>query len=814
MGGSGINAFTSKDVIVYHNSFPSNQIEKWLEVYSNRFEKPVYRLFQSELETVYEEKNMYMDNPITALIEMYDANMYKGHPYENTVLGNVENLKNPSLTKMDEYFQTYYVANNMALIISGNFNPEEIMPIIDKKFGKWRNGVVPKMPDYKLQPIEGRVEISKRLTPVKIGILGYRTVRNGHPDQIALSVCNNILSNSSSTGLLDKLMIDNELMGAYVMQMNLTMHGTNMIIFIPKIIGQPFSKAEKLVIGKIDKLKAGDFDDDLFNAVKIELSVQAQESLENAKSRAYMLMDAFVQDRSWEDMLADIEKMKKITKDDVLRVANKYYGDDFYAFHSKMGFPKKEKLEKPSFEIIEAENSEKTSDYAMAIREIPVKESTTNYIEFNQDVYFTDITEYIHYYFTPNPVNDLFKLKLVFGVGTEEIPLLEQAADHMSLLGTSTKNLDEFNRRMQLLGSSYYASASRDYFTISISGLDENFDETIALMSTLLDSLKPDDLKMKQLVETTKMNIKFEKKDPATKGRALKEYILYGEKSSFLDRLTPKQIKKLKSQQLVDVFNQMQNYEVDIHYSGTLPQKDIEYKVINNLLVVKPSIKSKSPVYRKKNEINDNVIYLVNDKKAVQSQINLMVEGDVNNRDERVISGAFNKYFSSDMSSIVFQEIREFRSLAYTAYAYHSSPFYKDKKGYTFGYMSTQADKTNEALDVFTDLIKDMPMKPNRMDHVLSALTQSVSSKRPDFRNISSNVSYWRKKGYTDDPRKYSLYFYNRMTFGDIKTFYNRNINGRPITIGIVGNMKQIDEEKLLKHGKIIELKTKDLFTW
>ncbi len=813
MGGSGINAFTNKDAIVYHNSFPGNQMEKWLEVYSHRFEKPVYRLFQSELETVYEEKNMHMDDPFSTLLETYEANMYKGHPYANTVLGEVENLKNPSLSKMDEYFKTYYVANNMALILSGDFDAQEALPIIKEKFGKWRSGEVPPMPDYDVKPLNGKVNISKRLTPVRIGLLGYRTFAKGSPDETALSFFNNLLTNQSSTGLLDKLVVDNKIMAAFAMPLTYTMMGSDMIIYVPKLIGQSFDKAENLVALEIEKIKSGDFDDELFEAVKAELLVEAQRSLESGYSRSFLILDAFLSHRTWDDILSDIDKINSLTKDDIIKVANKYFGDNYLSFHSKMGFPKKEKLEKPPFEPIEAVNSEKVSEYAEKVMNMHIKESLPKFIEFNQDVYFDDVNDLTHYYFTPNPINDVFTLKLVFGVGTEEIPMLAQVAEHISLLGTTTKSFEEFTRSMQLLGSSYSNYASGDYFTIEISGLDKNFEKTIGLMSTFLDSLKPDDKKIKQLVQNAKMNIKFEKKDPKTIGKALKEYVLYGDKSSFKDRLSVKQIKKLKSQQLINAFKKVQNYELDIHYVGKLPQKKAERLVLNNLLAVKPSIKTKSPVYKEKNKINENIVYYLNDKKAVQSQIHLLVEGKVNSRSERVIATTFNKYFSSDMSSIVFQEVREFRSLAYTAYAYHRSPFYKDKEGYTFGYMSTQADKTLDALDVFSGLFTDMPKKPQRIEHVRNSIIQSLSSDRPSFRYMSNTVSYWRKKGYKQDPRKYSLDIYKRMTFDDIEDFYNKNIYNRPLNYVIVGDKKRVNPENLTKFGRIVKVKLKDIFT-
>ena len=236
MGGTWINAFTSNDVIAYFNKFPGDQVEKWLEIYSHRFMNPVFRLFQAELETVYEEKNRAIDNVFRNLFVTYLENFFKEHPYgQQTVLGSVDHLKNPSLTKMQEYYDTYYVANNMALLISGDFSINETLPLIKEKFGKWKSGEIPLPIEITEAPFNGREKISRRMTPIKIGIMGFRTVPAGHEDEGALSLCNQLLTNESSTGLIDQLQVERKLMHAGTFNMDFADLGANNFIFVPKL---------------------------------------------------------------------------------------------------------------------------------------------------------------------------------------------------------------------------------------------------------------------------------------------------------------------------------------------------------------------------------------------------------------------------------------------------------------------------------------------------------------------------------------------------------------------------------------------------
>ena len=201
MGATMVNAFTSDEVVAYFNAFPVGQMEKWMELYSHRFKHPVFRLFQSELETVFEEKNMYADEFSSNLMESFMSYFYKKHPYgTQTVIGKSDHIKNPSLSTMQKMYDTYYVANNMALIMTGNFKVSEVKPLIEKYFGEWRKGEVQQYPKYDEKPFDGVESVEVALTPVRMGVLGYRTVTMNDKDKYALSICQTMLNNSSSTG--------------------------------------------------------------------------------------------------------------------------------------------------------------------------------------------------------------------------------------------------------------------------------------------------------------------------------------------------------------------------------------------------------------------------------------------------------------------------------------------------------------------------------------------------------------------------------------------------------------------------------------
>ena len=329
---------------------------------------------------------------------------------------------------------------------------------------------------------------------------------------------------------------------------------------------------------------------------------------------------------------------------------------------------------------------------------------------------------------------------------------------------------------------------------------------------TTMHADEKDKKKIKKLIQNSKLNRKTQKKDPATVGRALRDYGYWDQQSTYLRRSTVADVKKMDSEYLIQQAKDAMKYETDIFYTGNRGKDAVVQSIGKNLSFDKELIDSNSPVHQEYKTYTENTVYLLHDKKAVQSQIYLLTEGAVLDMDQRIISNAFSKYFGRGMASIVFQEIREFRSLAYSSSGYYINRTHVDKRGYFQGYMGTQADKSIEAISTFLDLFKDMPKKKNRIDVIRSGLVQSINSSKPGFRSRGQVVSNWIKQGYSEDPNKSYYEKYKILTFDDILYFYSSNIKKEPIVITIVTDKAKIDIEKLAHFGKVINITKKDIF--
>ena len=816
MGGTSLNAGTNQDAIFYFNQFPGTQISKWLEIYSHRFINPVFRLFQSELETVYEEKNRSMDNPFRSFFETFNYHFFKKHPYgQQTVIGAVDHLKNPSLIKTMEYYKRYYIANNMYLILSGDFNPDDIKPVIIEKFGRLKSGETIPPIEIIEEPFDGREAVTLRLTPFRFGIMGFRTVPPNHKDHEVLDVIRNLFNNSSRTGLLDRLSVENKILSANVFPLGGIDHGGLGFQFLPKLVFQSFRSAENLVLDEINKVRNGEFDEEMLESIKLNMIQSHESNLESMQKRLWLILSTVMDNKSWNDTRSYPERISSINKARVLEVTQKYFGDNYLVVRSKMGFPKKTKLEKPPFDPVIPKNTEAKSAYAQELDKIKPKGIDPRFVEFGNDVLIEDLKNNLHFYYTKNPINSIFTMNIQFGLGTIENPALMQAAQYLNMIGTKTRSFNEFKEALQRIGTKVNVYSNNNYFGFNITGFDKNLDQSLEMTNEFMTTMHADEKdkkKIKKLIQNSKLGRKAEKKNPVTVGRALRDYSYWGEKSTYLRRSTVADVKKMAPEYLIQQANEAMKYEADIFYTGNLEKDAVVQSISRNLSFDKDLTDSNSPVHQEYRTYLENTVYLIHDKKAVQSQIYLLAEGAVLDMDQRITSNAFSKYFGRGMASIVFQEIREFRSLAYSSSGYYVNRFHRDKRGYFRGYMGTQADKSIEAINTYLGLLNDMPKKENRIDMIRSGLVQSINSSRPGFRAQGQAVSNWIKQGYPEDPNKFSYEKYKTLAFEDILSFYNSNIKKEPIVITVVTDKTKIDLEKLAEFGKIIEMTKKDIF--
>lgn len=819
IGGTSLNAATGYDVTYYHNSFPSFQLKKWLELNADRFANPVFRGFQAELETVYEEKNMYSDNPYSVLFEEFSSEMFgSNNPYSRSIVGNTEHLKTPSLSQLIEFYNKFYVPANMALVLSGDVNVADAQVYISETLGSWQPKPAGTRNVLSEANLDGKKKsIKKKLTPMPMLIMGYKGIPVKSEDTYKMEVLQRVLNNRNSTGLLDKLVLDGDVQSLSVSINSFRQAGLINFMGIPvyDMAQKRFSSLsyiESSITKTLDQLMDGNVEDWLIQSVKDDLIMEFELSKESNVEYGMMLVNAFGNDESIDAIENYVSQINAISKNDLVLLAKKYFDKPYLAMHSMTGEPSKEKLSKPNYKPI-VPASGKVSDYAQKwlAEQVNIPEFTP--VDFRKDFEKTELTSGVTLFYTQNPYNDIFSLTIKFGAGSAQIRELDFSTRLMNRAGImALYTPNELKKAFGQLGCVVNFSNDRNYTYISIRGKESSLARVCNLLSKTYLMPSIEEKQMKSLLGREFGQRSVEKKEKDLQADALNEYIKYGKNSSYLNRLSNQEIMELTVTSLAAAFIKATQFETSVHYTGKYPVEEVK-KILTKNLVFQSDLKpSASPISLPLEEYSENTIFLVNNKNARQSDIFLFRPGIEFSKDDKSRIDAFNQYFGGGFNGLVLQQLRELQSLAYTASANYSIPPLEGYRSMFTAYIGTQADKTLDAVSGYMTLINNMPQYPERLTNIRGFLNQTIVTASPSFRYRTMLVENWMRNGYSLDPRIKWKEEYSSLTFEDVYEFYNLQLKDKPVAIGIVVNTKNIDLDKLKTFGKVIEVKPKSLF--
>lgn len=811
-GGSNINAYTHYDHTAYFNIFAPNHIDKWLSIYAERFRNPVFRMFQAELETVYEERNMYADMTGAKAIEDILQQFIKKHPYRNPVIGSVEHLKNPSINRMNEFYRQYYVAGNMALVLVGDFDASKVMPVIEATFGSHPAGDAPVFPaeQYQEEEFNGREFFSGRYFPVKAGVIAYRGVPMVHPDRLVLDYCAKLLSNESHTGMLDQLRTDNHLNMAMSVNIALNDLGGVGFVFVPKLFGS-LKKNEKRVLSIIDSLKEGRFDEGVFENLKLSALKERVRTVEDKMGMGNLLVELFSSGRSWEDYMAETERCRTISKQDIVEVANRYFTDNRLVFYNKSGLTNKaEKIRKPGYAPLQSANGAAQSAFARKLAALPDTPYAPVFIDLKRDFTCEDLQPNVHLVTGKNPLNNIFTLVFRFGIGQNANKLMDLLPMHLPELGVGEQTVNEFRLAMQKIGASYEMFTDMHSVAIKVDGFDWNFEQTVAMVNDLMQNIKPDNRQIRKLRQDVRERNRMERKDPQSIGRAHRSRIIMGDKSEFLHRASTKEIVRLKSEELTVLFDSVRQYETTIEYVGTLPSDRVK-EIISSTVIFPQNVLPADKTYHEILDYDEPLISTLDCFDVNQTSYWFYVPSIAGNDDDRIAALFFSLYFGGGMSSVLFHELRERRSLSYSSSARFKFPSlkYAGFKGFLAGNLATQADKTGEAVELVIKLIDSPTERPELIDNLRNMFRESINNTLPSFRDLPEYGYSMLEQGYTEDFRKTMYESADLLNFRSITRFHRDFIRYRPVVHILSGNTHKMDLQGLTIKRQ--ELKLKDV---
>lgn len=814
IGAIGTNAYTSNDVTCYTEDIPSNQIENWAKVQSDRFKNMVIRGFHTELEAVYEEYNMYLNDDSENAMMAVDSVLFKNHPYgTQAVIGTSDHLKNPSIKAIKKQKATYYVPNNCAICVSGDFDPDEFVKIVEKYFGDWQPN--PELPVFTCKPedpITSPVVKDVYGTEAEFVLIGWRYPgANQQLESEVGDIVSAVLSNGMA-GIMDLDLIQQQkVLAGYGQAYSRADYSEFLLQGYPKQ-GQTLEEVRDLLLGTVARLRSGDFDEELVKASVANLKLSQMRAMERNAMRARLFVNSFVNGHDWKSEVQQLDRLSKVTKQDVVDWANKYLGANSYviAYKHVGPNPKNEKIEAPEITPI-VTNRDKQSEFLTALQASEVKPIEPVFVDYSKDMSVFKTQSGLEVLYKHNDINDIATLQFLFDEGSLTDPALSFATDYVSMLGSESRSAEQIATEMYSLACSNSFRSSVGQTAYSVSGLSENLGKALEIMEDLIANAKGDENVLAELKADMLQSRAVSKMTQRTCNSALNNYITYGPEYIKSTTLTNERLASLSSEELLAKVTNLLSKQHKILYYGPMSESEV-----SNLLAEYHDVAAElEPLVRKypQKVLTPEAKVFVAPYDARQfNYIQYSDRGEKFVLEDAPAIEVFNEYFGGGMNTIVFQEMREARALAYSAGALLTAPSFKDDTYTFYARIGSQSDKLQDAVEAFDEIINNMPESQKAFDIAKSSLEGTLRTQRTTGMSVLNSYLTSQELGLSEPLDKYVFEKLGSITLDDLGATQRKWIKDRTYVYGILGDPALLDMQFLGTLGPVKQLSLEDIF--
>lgn len=816
-GSQGTNAYTSNDVTCYVENIPSNEVENWARVEADRFQNMVIRGFHTELEAVYEEFNIGLAKDSRKEWAAVNKLLYPTHPYgTQTTIGTQQHLKNPSITNIKNYFKRYYVPNNVAICMAGDFNPDEVIAIIDKYFSSWKADPNLTEPQYApLKPITQPRDTTVYGQEAENVMMAWRFDRGNSLQQDTLTIINQLLCNGKA-GLFDvnlnqplKVQASDDGLDAMNDYSMFYLYG------LPKE-GQSLKEVRQLLLDEVKKLRNGQFEEDLLPAIVNNYKRYYYQQLDDNSFRANQFVNAFINRVPWEQVAGEINRISKLTKADIVKFANQHLLDNnlITVYKAQGNDTTIHKIDKPAITPIPT-NNDKQSEFLKEMISAEVTPIQPQFVDFNKDLdKATFENGQTSLLYKKNTSDDLFTLAIAFPVGKENTPRLVAGAGLFDYASTKKMSLAEVQKAFYTLACDYSVSVGSDETTYYLSGLNSNMPKALALFNELLQSGHVSQGDYDNYVNAVVKSRKEAKNIQQNCFRAVQSYGFFGPHNNFNDIMSEKEMREANPDELLRLVGNLRHQlKATVMYYGPTPMAELE-KLISKTMPRKKNIGKfayEAHPYKQVETNEPKVLIAPYDAKNIY-MIQYYNENIGWNPEHAAIIELFNNYFGGGMSGIVFQELREARGLAYSAFASYDEAWRKTAKEQFYTYIITQNDKMIDCVKEFNTLLDSMPQREATFANSKQYVMKNIASRRVQKFSILSNYHWAQRMGLDYDINSRIYKEIPGITLQQLAKFADERIARKPYTYIILGNEADLDMKTISSYGKVKRVSLEEAF--
>lgn len=807
MGITESNAFTSHDRTYYVATVPSNQIKNYIQLEWERFREPIFRTFHTELESVFEERNLRVTDFRSNLFKQYYQIMFPNHPYgTKTPIGTDEDLKNPSIKKIHEFFQKHYVPNQIAICMSGNLNPDEVIEEIKRTFGTMpkkeqkTNFEIPKH-----IPLEMTKEI---LVPSKkkIYLFGIKLPKTSPKTVAELNVFSLLLSNRYN-GLLDESLYYSQKASSVSTSITEWKDYLLLNIWIEPTKTTSLNETKSEILSAIQKIENKEFTDELLQSIQKNEKINKIKYKDDNDFRLNEISEMFLANWDFKKLQEKFQLINQISKEDLSEFVKTYVKGNLVSIATKQGNANYTFITKPIISKLEF-SKEEESKFKKEFSTEPSELLTPTFADFDQlqSKQYTNGNQFIY---QKNKENSLFKFKMIIENGAWISPYLDISIDYWKHLGTDLYTANALSTKFYLLGSSLSIQTNGEALEISMEGEDEQFIASFRLLEHSIKSVNSSKEVWENLVNDYLIRLENKKEDELSLDLALHQYALFGKNSLRFYYANPTDIKTFKSSQAIDLLGDLLKYKSKITYYGNIDFKTLETNVFNEYLNRTNPIDTNS-FSKKKYRPNHETNFFVLDRNRPHVELNFLAT--VDHKDHKIYPYVSIYNFLYDgLSSPFFMAMREQTGNAYAADVYLNYPEWKEDPILWMVNLSCQADKLKNCLSDAKSSLTSQNITESRFEEAKVSAINVTNTISKSNRYLIDEFIRSERLGIKED-LDFLIYDSIRETnWKDFIHFIKKINETGSFQISLIGDTKKVNRQTLKSLGKVEEVSAQSI---
>lgn len=818
-GQTFMNAHTFYDETVYKERLPKNRFEHWVRLQRERFSIPALaRTFQWELEIVYEEKNRRSDHPMVGVWGALSDTLFAGHNYSRDVIGKTDHLKNPSLKKTIEFFEKYYVPNNVAFAISGDLDFEQVKSVLTKHFSDWKAKDVPRYQNKKLPVLKERIEKTVQFKAEPRLDMNFRLppiqeLPKGEAE--ALGLLKVILKNGTA-GLFD-ILENNQKLKAASAYYDTRLVDYNVFGFSAELKpGQSHQQVEKVLLSAIKEVQSS-IDEELLKAAQLNYKKKILLEAEDHNSRIELVRSAVLHELDWSYYANHLKRIMQVKKEDVIKVAKKYFSGGYAVVFREKGESNKDGLKKPELTPLAGKTAEGNSDYFVQMAKLKAQPIPPQF--FDPSLVQSKELSDREVYRVENQLTEIANLEIEFSYGKSVDLEACLMLNMLESVGTKGMTAVDINKKLYSLGTSFKVSCSeygeQDASYLKFDGLEEQIPQALELIVKVLrapeiEKAKFEELKKKIIAEREQLLI-----SPDDLSSAAIQSVFRPKDSAYKNVISTQKLQQLQIADMQKVFANFLHSKKTVKYVGRKSLEDVDL-AIQKILPVNSGVSNEAPPHSMIDiaEVSKPTLLLYPLENQRQAKVYTVLPGpsiDNSDVDSAAKELLFKEFFGGGMGSVVFQEIREKRALAYTAWAQLKFEGRKGDQKFLISFLGTQNDKFVSAVRTMEDIIRNTPWSEQKFKNSQSAVVSKVNNKQFSVRKLIPTLLAQKRNQTPMDGRKKLLKLLPSIDMQDVSGHIQKTFTEKSPTLIVIGDQSKLDLKALEKDYEIKVLQQSDI---